>query len=158
MNYYNEISDGYVELHKDEQLKKIELIKQNISINKDNLLLDLGCGPYFGDFFCKVIGLDPSIELLKQANIPVVCAKAEHLPFKDHVFDTVISVTAMHNFDDIERAIKEAIRVGKQQFAFTVLKKSKKLEEITNLLQKNFQINKVVDEQFDRIFLTTKYK
>ena len=33
MTYYNEISEGYEELHKEEQLKKIELIKKFLKPN-----------------------------------------------------------------------------------------------------------------------------
>ena len=44
MNYYDEISEGYEELHKEEQEKKIELIKQHLKVNPEEKLLDVGCG------------------------------------------------------------------------------------------------------------------
>ena len=108
MHYYNEISSGYVELHREEQQKKIDIIKANIKTNPDDMLLDIGCGPCFGDFGCKTIGIDTSIELLKQADSEVIYGNAEHLPFKDNAFDIVVCITALHNFENIEKALKEA--------------------------------------------------
>ncbi len=43
-HYYDEISASYEELHKEEQLKKIEIIKLSINPKKENKLLDVGCG------------------------------------------------------------------------------------------------------------------
>jgi len=36
MNYYDEIAQGYEELHKEEQEKKIAIIKEEITINKED--------------------------------------------------------------------------------------------------------------------------
>ena len=71
MSYYNEISEGYGELHKEEQLKKIKIIKENLDVR--GRVLDIGCGPYFGDFDGFVVGLDNSFELLKKAKLERVC-------------------------------------------------------------------------------------
>ena len=103
MTYYDQISGGYKELHQEEQQKKIQIINQVLDIKETDLMLDVGCGPHFGNFNCTVLGIDPSIELLKQAVIPVALAKAEKLPFNDNTFDIVISVTAIQNFDDIKQ-------------------------------------------------------
>jgi len=40
MNYYNSISRSYNKLHKEEQLSKIRLIKDNLEIKKKDFLLD----------------------------------------------------------------------------------------------------------------------
>ena len=68
MNYYNKISEGYEELHKQEQLEKIQLIKKYISINQNEMLLDVGCGTGITTKFwnCKAYGIDPAIKLLKK--------------------------------------------------------------------------------------------
>ena len=69
MCYYNKISKGYNELYKEEQLKKLGIIKNNIKIKNGDLLLDVGCGTGLSsDFGCKVIGIDNSLELLKLNN------------------------------------------------------------------------------------------
>ncbi len=128
MQYYDEIAKGYNELHKEEQLNKINIIKQHI--HPKGLLLDMGAGtgistePFEKECLC--IALDPSIEMLRQYKGLKVVAKAEFLPFKDKVFDAVISVTALHHAD-IEQALKEIKRVSKDkaQIAVTILKKFK---------------------------------
>lgn len=140
MKYYNKIAKGYNELHKEEQLNKIGIIKQNIQ--PKGLLLDIGAGtgistePFEGQATC--IALDPSINMLKQYKGLKVVAKAEYLPFKDKTFDTIISVTALHHANT-EQALKEIKRISKSsaQIAITILKKSniqlpkefKKIEE-----------------------------
>ena len=44
MDYYNQISKGYDELHGLEQLNKLNVIKNNLNIKNNDLLLDAGCG------------------------------------------------------------------------------------------------------------------
>ena len=88
MTYYDEIAEGYEELHREEQLQKVALIKQHLSIKKDDMLLDVGCGTgittQLGD--CRKFGLDPAIKLLQRAKGALfVNGEAEHIPFKDRV-------------------------------------------------------------------------
>ena len=154
MSYYNKISKGYTKLHKEEQLKKLSIIKNNIKIKKSDLLLDVGCGTGISsDFDCTVIGIDPSEELLRlNKNKNKFLGDAEKLPFKSNFFDFVISVTAIHNFKDIERALKEIKRVGKNNFVFSILKRSNRFNEIKKLIKKNFRIEKEIEEDKDLIF------
>lgn len=166
LNYYDQISKSYVELHKDEQLKKIKIIKDNIFIMPNSLILDLGCGPYFSDWAhdsagkavkCKVIGIDSSRELLKIAEkkgIKTVLGKAESLPFDDYYFDCIFSITAMQNFDDLEKAASEIKRVLKKDgfCVITFLKKSKNAKRIEKLLRKHFNITKTLEEDKDLLF------
>ena len=128
MKYYNQIARGYNELHKQEQLNKIKIIKKHLKPR--GLLLDIGAGTGIStkpfEKHCKCIALDPSINMLKQYKGLKVLAKAENLPFKDKTFDTIISVTALHH-TNIKKALKEIKRVSKPkaQLALTMLKKSK---------------------------------
>ncbi|NQV09409.1 class I SAM-dependent methyltransferase [Candidatus Woesearchaeota archaeon] len=153
MTYYNEISKGYNELYKEEQLKKLSIIKENLNIKQDSRLLDVGCGTAFSlDYLnCTKIGVDPSQELLKQSKHPVIKGEAENLPFKDKEFDFVISLTAIHNFHNIEKGLKEMKRVG-NEFAFSILKNSKNFEIIESLIKKNFKSIKTIEEEKDTIF------
>ena len=152
-NYYNQISKGYNELHKEEQLKKLSIIKNNIKIKNHNLLLDVGCGTGISsDFNCKVIGIDQSIELLKQNNKNKILAKAENIPFKNNIFDFVISVTSIHNFKDIEKSLEEIKRVGKNNFIFSIFKKSKNINKIKNLIKNHFKIKKIIEDDKDFLF------
>ncbi len=158
MDYYSQISRGYCELHSEEQLNKISIIKNNIRISKKTRLLDVGCGTGISSGFdCFVAGVDPSIGLIRQnKNNKKLIGVAENLPFKDNSFDYVISVTSMHNFTDIEKSLSEIKRVGKGDFVFSVLKKSAKFGLIKELIQKNFKISKVIEEEKDAIFFCSR--
>lgn len=159
MGYYNQISSGYEELHKEEQEKKLELIKRDITIKKDFLLLDIGCGTGItSDFDCTVFGADPAIKLLgksKNRKKPDfrICAEAEHLPFREKSFDAVVSVTALQNFHDIGKGLDEMRRAGKENcvFVMSFLKRSGKKEVILKEIRKRFDIKEEVEEEKDII-------
>lgn len=161
MTYYDEIAEGYTELHKEEQEKKIEIVKREVYFPRNAVILNVGCGPcFFSQKNAIVVGIDPSIELLKRATtIPTktirIVGKGESLPFKDQSFDAVVSFTALQNFDDIEQGIKEIKRVTKKNGTITVtfLKKSKKRKEILNLLKKHLGKVKTIEEEKDVIVL-----
>ena len=157
MDFYRLISKGYNELYGEEQKVKLNIIKENLDIKSTDLLLDVGCGTGISDFDCKVLGIDPSVELLKQnLERQTVLAKAENIPFKDRSFDKVISVTAMHNFDNIEKSMEEIRRVGKKDFAFSILKKSSKFDFIEKEIKENFEIKKIIDGKKDWVFICSK--
>ncbi|MGM5482784.1 MAG: class I SAM-dependent methyltransferase [Nanobdellota archaeon] len=157
MQYYNQIARGYEELHREEQEKKIQLIKKNLPIKNNDKVLDLGSGPGFFNEECEIYRVDPSHELLKKANGKKVQAFAEELPFKDNTFDKIISVTAMQNFSDLEKAATEMKRVCKGKIALSFLKKSQKSKRIENIILKHFSIKKAIEEEKDKIFIV-KYK
>ncbi len=152
---YNNIAKSYNELYKEEQEKKLKIIKKLLKIKKTDILLDIGAGtgisfPYFK---CKIIGIEPSEEMIKQSKEKIVKGRAENLHFPDEYFDIVISVTAIHNFDDYKKAIKEIIRVLKPEgkIVISLLKKSSKFNQIKNELLKNFKL-KEIEEEKDVIF------
>lgn len=154
-SYYNTLSPGYEELHREEQEKKLAIIKQHITIKKFDLLLDVGCGTGITSRFdCRVVGVDPAIKLLERAPLLLrVQGEAEHLPFKDNVFDIVCSVTAIQNFHDIEQGLKEIRRVGKGTYVLTFLKKSPKQERITKYIKRLFTVERKIEEEKDVIFV-----
>ena len=154
MEYYDEISKGYNELYKEEQLNKISIIKNNILVNNKTKLLDVGCGTGISsDFGCFVVGIDSSIGLLnKNKSKNKINALAENIPLKSSQFDYVISVTAIHNFSDIDKSINEIKRVGKDNFVFSILKKSGKSDSIKKLIAENFIVEKEIEEDMDSIF------
>ncbi len=160
MNYYDSISRGYEELHKEEQLKKLELIKKYLNVKRDEKLLDVGCGTGLttSPWKCKRYGIDPSKKLLEKAkkkypSIKFRLASAENIPFKDNVFDVVISITAIQNFSDIKKGLEEIKRVGKNRFVLTFLKKSKKKKKIEGLIKNHFKIKEVIEEEKDLIYI-----
>ncbi|MFH1209961.1 MAG: class I SAM-dependent methyltransferase [archaeon] len=151
---YKNIAKSYNKLHKEEQLKKLKIIKENIKIIPP--LLDIGCGTGISTNFFKIksIGIDPCIEMIRQSKSNnLIKGYAENLPFKDKSFNTVISVTSFHNFKDMEKALKEALRVSSNKnIAISFLKKSKKLKKFKIILKKysNF---KEIEEDKDLIFI-----
>tara|TARA_Y100000310_G_C20638636_1_gene792605 strand:+ start:674 stop:1150 length:477 start_codon:yes stop_codon:yes gene_type:complete len=152
MNYYNSISKGYDELHKEEQEKKLLIVKELIHPEKDSSLLDVGCGTGISSSFnCNVIGIDPSLKLLEQSDKIKVNGVGELLPFKDKSFDYVVSLTALQNFDNIEKGLLEMKRVCKKQLVLSFLKKSEKKEMIMSLVKKHFTIVKEIEEDKDLI-------
>jgi len=164
-DYYDSIAEGYNELHKEEQLKKLKIIIDNLDIKKNYKLLDIGCGTgfCFEHFNCKMYGIDPSLKLLKKVperlfgTVITKQAGAEKIPFQDRFFDIIISVTAIQNFEDIGKAISEIIRIAKPncQIIISCLKKSSKLDEIKTKLYENFSIKKEIEEEKDLIFVMT---
>ncbi len=176
MDYYDQISEGYEELHREEQLKKVKLIANYLKPKKTEFLLDVGCGTGITTerWNCVRIGADPAVKLLEKAklknkprnnsknksrdnlnnkNIFYLNSEAEHLPFKDNSFDIVISITAMQNFRNIEKGIKEMKRVGKKKFILSALKKSKNINKIKKIIEKRFEVKKLIEEDKDIIFI-----
>jgi len=160
-NFYSAISNGYDELYKEEQLKKLNLIKENIKIKQDSLLLDIGSGTGISSSFfnCKTIALDNNLDMLKKYSGSKICANAENLPFSSNTFDIIISVTAIQNFNNIEISIKEIKRISKEnsQIIITCLKKSKRIEEVRKTISNYFIFDEISQEK-DIIFLVKHAK
>ncbi len=159
MNYYNSISGSYNKLHKEEQLNKIRIIRNNLKIEKQDFLLDVGCGTgiFAEEFKCIKIGVDPAINLLNQGkNAFYIQAYAENLPFKDNCFDKVISVTAIHNFKNIRKGLEEIKRVFRKNIALSILKRSPKINEIKDNIKRLFKITKIIEENKDIIFFAKR--
>lgn len=70
-----------------------------------------------------LFGIDPSENMLKlaqQKGIVVVRAVAEHLPFKDKIFDPVLMVTTICFVDDVNISFQEARRILKTDGTFVL--------------------------------------
>lgn len=82
--------------------------------------LEIGCGtgrnlPLYREGV-KVIGIDPSMEVLRKArrrapDVPLVRASAEALPFRDDAFDTVVSSLVFCSVPTAQRGLAEVRRV-----------------------------------------------
>lgn len=82
--------------------------------------LEVGCGTgrnlphYPGDV--EVVGLDVDLESLRKArrrapDVPLVCASAEALPFRDGALDTVVSGLVFCSVPDAQKGLAEVHRV-----------------------------------------------
>lgn len=159
---YKYTAKSYTELHKQEQEKKLNKIREYLDNNKISLknkkILDVGSGTGIStEFFEGAIGLEPEIEMIKQGSYNAIQGDAENLPFKDNTFDVVISVTAIHNVEDFEKAILEIKRVLKPKYllVITLLRKSNRFEEIKQVIKKEFDVVEI-DEEKDVIFISHK--
>ena len=162
MTYYDEISEGYDELHSAEQHQKLSVILVNLpegfEPGPDQNLLDVGCGTGISTTFwnCHTTGIDPSDKLIELAKNKYPAAEfkvgiAESISFPDHHFDIVISLTAIQNFKDIPKGLDEIRRVGNDRFILTFLKKSKKADSIEQEIGMRFTLVKQVEEDRDTI-------
>ncbi|HZX44703.1 MAG TPA: class I SAM-dependent methyltransferase, partial [Candidatus Nanoarchaeia archaeon] len=148
----------YEELHKEEQLEKIALIKKYLKVNASDKLLDVGCGTGLTTepWECRRYGIDPAPKLLARARqrdkIEYTLAQAESIPYPDSFFDIVISITAIQNFSDIKKGLSEIKRVGKEKFALSFLRKSTQRGIFEILIRKIFKVENVISEKKDLIF------
>jgi SAM-dependent methyltransferase len=92
-----------------------------IAVEPGGHYLDVGCGT--GNYTRALaeaggtwVGLDASAVMLREARtrgggVAWHLATAEAMPFPGDVFDAVVSTLALHHFDDLEAAFREARRV-----------------------------------------------
>ncbi len=65
---------------------------------------------------------------------PDVVGRAEHIPFADSSFDTVVTRIAPHHFEDVEAAVREIARVARRVVLVEdTLFESEQMEEIERL-------------------------
>jgi len=164
MGYYDEISAGYEELHRQEQEEKLQIIAPFLLsvITPETRLLDIGCGTGISlePWDCEKVGIDPSEELLniaRKKGFTVHQAEAEQLPFKDREFDICLAITSIHH-TNFPKAVKEIVRVCKSYFIFTILKKSPLAQENYKAsLLPFFDIVEELDSDKDLIFVTKRH-
>lgn len=97
----------------------IEKLKKLIPLGEASLTLNCGCGKgEQRDIFGPSIGIDISFEnirALTRKGEKGIVADMEFLPFKDNIFDVVYGFGIIHHLNNIERGIKEASRVLKNE-------------------------------------------
>ncbi|MEQ8676015.1 MAG: class I SAM-dependent methyltransferase [Aggregatilineales bacterium] len=108
-----------------ENRERIEWAIQQMHIQPDDNLLEIGFGPGLGiEYAAKqakhgfVAGVDVSIVMVKQASKRNQSAKvdlrygsAEHIPFPDDSFSLVYAINSFHHWDDPHSAFQEIQRV-----------------------------------------------
>ncbi|MBI1973063.1 class I SAM-dependent methyltransferase [Candidatus Woesearchaeota archaeon] len=156
MDYYNTLAEGYDELHEAEQLAKLKILLKYVQLK--GKILDVGAGTcivarHLGKK-ASVVSVDPSKRMLVRGVGKRHVAKAEQLPFPDHTFDIVVSLTALHHCD-LEKALVEMKRVVKKDgiVAISFLKKSHTLTPFEGLLQRHFGAFEKIDGYQDYLYL-----
>lgn len=151
--YYDTIAAGYNELHGEEQLKKYRIIADTLKLPRDAEVLDVGAGTGVGFAIIPNLGVDPSIELIKQhPNKESFVARAEELPFSDNSFDAALCVSAIHH-TNYQRAIAEMLRVSRGPIAITVLRKSPKANAIVEYCIAALKPLRILNEEKDYILI-----
>jgi ubiquinone/menaquinone biosynthesis C-methylase UbiE len=135
----------------EEQTAKIEAALRSVKIDKDSLVLDVGCGTglLFDHISGKaktVVGVDFSRKNLLQAknrsqefaNVNLILADADYLPFKNEVFSHVFAITVIQNMPKPAKTLDELKHIAKRDAVIVVtgLKKKFSLEEFKDLLCK----------------------
>lgn len=136
MRAYDVTAEIYDERYSGEQHLKYQKALEHVDV-ASSVVLDVGCGS--GMFFEEaakkaevVVGVDISKLLLRKAktnalaNVYVVHADADHLPFQDCSFNAVFSFTVLQNMPKPQKTLQEIRRVTKKgdRIVVTGLKKA----------------------------------
>lgn len=149
MRRYDLTAQLYDIRYAEEQALKYRAALEQLCINGDSRVLDVGCGT--GLLLSHlaeaetVVGVDISGKLLLQAkerarklrDVHLVQADADHLPFRDDCFTVVFAFTVLQNMPAPLETLKEIRRVAKQCALIVVsgLKKVFSLSAFRVLLQ-----------------------
>lgn len=150
MQRYDLTAHIYDMQHAEEQTAKIEAAMESIRIQKESLVLDVGCGTgvlfsYVADKAKAIVGLDISRAILLQAkergkkfsNVHLILADADNMPFKEAIFSHLFAVTLIQNTPNPLKTLSEIKRVTKENgfIVITGLKKKFPIEVFKSLLQ-----------------------
>jgi malonyl-CoA O-methyltransferase len=149
MQRYDLTAEMYEDRYAEEQKAKYKAALRNLEIT-DKAVLDVGCGS--GLFFSHVtnqasiaVGVDISRKLLLKAkkqteglqNVMFLQADADHLPFREALFDAVFSFTVLQNMPKPAETLNEFKRAAKlgARVVVTGLKKAFQLNEFMDVLE-----------------------
>ncbi|MCS7115210.1 MAG: class I SAM-dependent methyltransferase [Nitrososphaerota archaeon] len=152
MQHYDLTSQTYDMQYAEEQAAKIEAAMKSVKLEKQSIVLDVGCGTgllfnYVANQAKMVLGLDISRKILNEArkkaekfgNVYLVLADADHMPIKAGAFSHVFAITLIQNMPNPEKTLAEARRVSARTAILVVtgLKKKFSLEAFKELLRKS---------------------
>ncbi|MGA3192739.1 MAG: class I SAM-dependent methyltransferase [Candidatus Bathyarchaeia archaeon] len=159
---YDTTATIYEKRYAEEQAAKVEAALKHVKIEKEGLILDVGCGTgilfdYITNEANGVVGLDFSKKCLLQArerirnkrlrDVQLIQADADNMPFHNEAFNTVFAMTILQNTPSPNETLAEIKRVSGNNalFVITGLKKIFTKEGFEQLL-KNSQLNTLVLE------------
>ncbi len=107
--------------------KNYRMIMRSLQLRDNDVLLDVGCGT--GEILtgisakypkARLYGLDISRKMLQVAGkknsdgrITYICGDAEKLPFRDNMFDVLVTSESFHHYPNPQQALREFARVLK---------------------------------------------
>jgi ubiquinone/menaquinone biosynthesis C-methylase UbiE len=149
MHRYDLTAHIYDIRYAEEQTAKIEAVMESISMEKEGLVLDVGCGTgllfeYVSHKAKAIVGLDISRKILLQAkkrakkfaNVHLILADSDNVPLKEDVFSHVFALTLIQNTPNPLKTLNEIKRVSKENVVIIVtgLKKKFPIKAFERLL------------------------
>ncbi len=158
---YEHIAPSYNALHGDEQRRKLRKLLSCIVIKDDDIIADIGCGTaHLACFFNKnnYVGVDPCKQLLSYAppGVRVVCAGGEKIPLSDSYADVVISLTALHNYNDPIKGVHELFRIAKSRLLIGILRVSPYHDMILSEVSSLGTVTDSLPDQHDTLLVVNK--
>jgi ubiquinone/menaquinone biosynthesis C-methylase UbiE len=150
MHRYDLTAHIYDMQYAEEQTAKIKGAMESINIQKESLVLDVGCGTgllfnYVANKARVIVGLDISRKILLQAKrrakksrrIHLILADADNMPLKENMCSHIFALTLIQNTPNPLKTLNEIRRVTKENAVIVVtgLKKKFPLEAFKRLLQ-----------------------
>ncbi len=164
----------YEERYAQEQKAKYEKAIGKTNITSGNNVLDVGCGTglflrYVAPKGGLVVGVDVSCKLLLKAkeqtkafaNVLLVQADADHLPFRKKFFDTVSAFTVLQNMPKPRETLIELKRAAtiKGILVVTGLKKAFSLAQFKDILEEaGLPIDLLEDEEDLKCYIAVTAK
>jgi ubiquinone/menaquinone biosynthesis C-methylase UbiE len=159
---YDTTATIYEKRYAEEQATKVEAALKHVKIEKEWLILDVGCGTgilfdHIADQAHGIVGLDFSKKCLLQAkdrirnkslrDVQLIQADADNMPFHNEVFNTAFAMTILQNTPSPNETLAEIKRVSGNDalFVITGLKKIFAKEGFERLL-KDSQLDTLVLE------------
>ena len=150
MHRYDLTAHIYDMRYAEEQTAKIEAVMESINMEKESLVLDVGCGTgllfsYVANKAKAIVGLDISRKILLQAKkrakkfprVHLILADADNMPVKEDVFSHVFALTLIQNTPNPLKTLSEIKRVAKEKVVIVVtgLKKKFPIKVFKSLFQ-----------------------
>jgi len=140
---YDKTADIYNIRYRSIQFEKYSYALKDVDLS--GKILDLGSGTGLLSKFLnqKLISVDISKKMLRRSNSKNVQGDMSELPFKENVFDIVLSFSALMNSPNPKKTINEVNRILKPEgiFVVTYLKSF----DFTKDLQRKFKIRESID-------------
>jgi demethylmenaquinone methyltransferase/2-methoxy-6-polyprenyl-1,4-benzoquinol methylase len=162
---YNIDSDSYDLRYFDEQNEKYQIVTESIRFNKDETILDVGCGTglYIKNLIDlkkisrNIIGIDISKQMLDKSvrrcksyeDAYFIRGDAHNLPFRKDSFDKVFAFTVIQNLSNPIDALREFIRVAKDSSSIVVTthKKTCTEKKFVEMIEKTYLNCQIIENK-----------